>query len=45
MKVLIVNKQRRTTAYPISTPRAFGPVDIKSTKSVHAYIINISIKS
>ena len=41
----IDNRQRWTTAYPISSPIAFDSGELKSIKSVDAYMMNISIKS
>ena len=43
--MLIANRQQWTTAYPISSPKAFGSGELKSIKSVQAYMMNISIKS
>ena len=45
LKVLIDNRQQSTIAYHINSPRAFGSGELKSIKSVQAYMVNISIKS
>ena len=37
--------QRRTTAYLLSSPGAFGSGELKSMKSVKAHMMTISIKS
>ena len=43
--MLIDNRQRYITAYPVSSPKAFGSGELKSIKSVQACMMNISIKS
>ena len=41
-----VDRQQTTiTAYPISSPRAFGSGQLKSIKFAQAFMMNISIKS
>ena len=43
--MLIDKRQRWSTACPISCPRTFCFGELKSIKSVQAYMINISLKS
>ena len=43
--MLIDNTQQWTTAYAISSPGAFGAGELKSIKSVQAYMMNISMQS
>ena len=45
LKVLIGNRQRQTTVYPISSPRSFGSGGLKSLNSVQAYMMTTFIKS